>query len=464
MTDARRILVVDDEPGMRAGLVEVLGRGGFAVEAAATGEDGLARLEGGGIDLLVTDLRLPGLGGLDLLRELRRRGVDVPAIVITAHGTVEDAVAAMKLGAFDFLSKPFSPADLLHMAGRAAGSPGPSGAERSMAPGTGRARGAESVPPRRRPIISRDPALLHVLEVAESVASSRAPVLIQGESGTGKELLARYLHESGTRRGKAFVAVNCAALPRDLLESELFGHERGAFTGAVSRKTGKFELASGGTILLDEISEMEAGLQAKLLRVLQEYEIDRVGGTAPVPVDVRVVATTNRRLRELVDRGRFREDLYYRLTVIPLVLPPLRERVGDVDLLADHFLARFAAGRRLGLSAAARDALRARPWPGNVRELENTLERASLLVHGTEIGPPDLDDREPAPRALGGGSLAGLTVRDVERQLIFDTLKRTQNNRTQAARLLGISIRTLRNKLAEYRQRGELEPAAVTGT
>src|SRR5262249_5718512 len=284
------------------------------------------------------------------------------------------------------------PADRLHRAGRAAAGRASTGAERSMAPGAGGARGAESAPPRRRPIISRDPALLRVLEVAESVASSRAPVLIQGESGTGKELLARYLHESGTRRARPFVAVNCAALPRHLRESELFGREPGAVTGAINRKIGKFELASGGTILLDEISEMELGLQAKLLRVLQEYEIDRVGGTAPVPVDVRVVATTNRRLRELVDRGRFREDLYYRLTVVPLVLPPLRERRGDVDLLADHFLTRFGGGRRLTLSPEAREVLRTRPWPGNVRELENALERAALLARGPELGPEDLAD------------------------------------------------------------------------
>jgi two-component system response regulator FlrC len=293
--------------------------------------------------------------------------------------------------------------------------------------------------------------------VADSVASSRAPVLVQGESGTGKELLARHLHERGCRRGKPFVAVNCAALPRDLLESELFGHERGAFTGAIGRKTGKFELANGGTILLDEVSEMETGLQAKLLRVLQEYEIDRVGGTAPVPVDVRVVATTNRRLRDLVDRGRFREDLYYRLTVIPVVLPPLRERRGDVELLVDHFLARFGNGRGLTLSPEARAALAARPWPGNVRELENTLERAALLARGPVIGPADLEDADARTPGAAMPSLAGLTVREIERRLILDTLKRTRNNRTQAARLLGISIRTLRNKLSEYRQRGELE-------
>src|SRR5881628_1887924 len=338
----RSVLIVDDEPGMRAGLSEVLGRGGFTVEQAASAEEALARLgersgQGGqgGIDLLVTDLRMPGMNGLELIRAARQAGCQMPAIVITAHGTVEDAVAAMKLGAFDFLSKPFSPADLLHLAVRATG-------ERATPEsGSGRAKGGEGAAPRRRPILTRDPALQRVLAIAESVASSRAPVLIQGESGTGKELLARYVHESGCRRGKPFVAVNCAALPRELLESELFGHERGAFTGAIARKTGKFELASGGTLLLDEVSEMELGLQAKLLRVLQEYEIDRVGGTAPVPVDVRVVATTNRRLRDLVERSRFREDLYYRLTVVPLVLPPLRERRGDVELLADHFLARL---------------------------------------------------------------------------------------------------------------------------
>ncbi|HEV7731436.1 MAG TPA: sigma-54 dependent transcriptional regulator [Candidatus Binatia bacterium] len=448
-TETRRILVVDDEAGMRAGLAEVLRRGGYAVELAVSAEDALVRLEPGGADLLITDLKLPGRSGLELLSELRRTDSETPAIVITAHGTIEDAVAAMKLGAIDFLTKPFSPGDLLHLATRAL-------AERG-APGVVR-RARETAP--RRGIVSRDPAMLRVLEIAESVASSRAPVMVQGESGTGKELLARHLHEAGTRRGRAFVAVNCAALPRDLLESELFGHERGAFTGAITRKIGKFELANGGTILLDEISEMELGLQAKLLRVLQEYEVDRVGGMAPVPIDVRVVATTNRRLREMVDRGQFREDLFYRLMVIPLVLPPLRERRADVDLLADHFLRRFATqGRTLRLSEAARTVLRERSWPGNVRELEHALERAALLARGPEITAEELLDRDPSPPRLGLGSMAGLTVREMERRLILDTLRRTNNNRTHAARLLGISIRTLRNKLAEYRSHGEMDAA-----
>jgi two-component system response regulator FlrC len=462
MSDTRRILVVDDEPAMRAGLLEVLGRGGFAVETAATAEDALARLGDGrapAVDLLVTDLKLPGMSGLDLVREARQAGADAAVVVMTAHGTIEDAVAAMKLGAFDFLTKPFSPGDLLHLATRALGER----REGAEVRGGGRARGGESVAPRRRAILSRDPGMQRVLEIAESVASSRAPVLVQGEGGTGKELLARYLHEQGSRRGKPFVAVNCAALPRDLLESELFGHERGAFTGAITRKIGKFELANGGTMLLDEISEMELGLQAKLLRVLQEYEIDRVGGAAPVPVDVRVVATTNRMLRELVDRGRFREDLYYRLTVVPLALPPLRERRDDVELLAAHFVERFGAGRGLTLSAPARELLRGRPWPGNVRELENAIERASLLARGTVLEPADFEEAGPAALPIGT-NLAGLTVREMERRLIVDTLKRTRNNRTQAARLLGISIRTLRNKLAEYRQRGDIEPALSAGS
>lgn len=451
MTDTRRLLVVDDEPGMRAGLIEVLTRGGFAVEAVENAEDALARLLLGGIDLLVTDLRMPGMGGLDLLKETRQAGLDVPTVVITAHGTVEDAVVAMKLGAIDFLTKPFSPTDLLHLARRGL-------SERVSSPPAIRMK-PNDVPP-RRPMVSRDPGVLKILEVAESIASSRAPVLIDGESGTGKELLARYLHDRGVRRSKPFVAVNCAALPRDLLESELFGHERGAFTGAITRKVGKFELANGGTILLDEISEMELPLQAKLLRVLQEYEVDRVGGQTPVPVDVRVVATTNRRLREMVDRNQFREDLYYRLAVVPLALPPLRERRGDVDLLIDHFLTKFSTGRPLTMSREARVQLAQRPWAGNVRELEHAVERAVLLGTGDTLGLDDFAEREaPSPPRLGLGSLAGLTVREVEKQLIFATLERTRNNRTQAAKLLGISIRTLRNKLAEYRSRGELPTA-----
>jgi two-component system response regulator FlrC len=302
-----------------------------------------------------------------------------------------------------------------------------------------------------------------VLDTAESIASSRAPVLIEGASGTGKELLARFIHERGQRRPRPFVAVNCAALPAELLESELFGHEKGAFTGAIARKVGKFELANGGTILLDEVSEMEVGLQAKLLRVLQEYEVDRVGGWRPIPVDVRVVATTNRRLVDLVERGQFREDLYYRLSVIPLTLPPLRERRADLELLIDHFLEKFGGGQAPVLSADARQWLLGRPWRGNVRELENAIERAVLLGRGCPVGLAEVSGNDVAtPRAPMLG-LAGMTVAEVERRLILETLEQTNNNRTRAARQLGISIRTLRNKLAEYRAAGWLPPNAGGG-
>ena len=435
--EERRILVVDDEPGVRAGLGEVLRRGGFAVTPVGTAEEALAVLGRETVDLLVTDLRLPGLSGLDLLRALRDGGRATPAVVITAHGTIEDAVAAMKLGALDFLTKPFSPADLLHLATHAL----------ERAPSSG----SDATPP-RRPLLTRHPAMLRLLEVADAVASSRAPVLIEGESGTGKELLARHLHERGVRRDRPFVAVHCAGLPRHLLETELFGHEAGAFPGALVQKLGKFELAHGGTLLLDDVNETEAGLQAKLLRVLQEYEVERVGATRPVPVDVRVIATTSRPLRDLVDARRFRQDLFYRLNVVPFAIPPLRERAGDVGLLAEHFLER-AGGLRL--DPAAREWLEGQPWPGNVRELEHVLERAVLLARDGVVTLAELPERDATPPRLGFTGLAGLTVREMERRLIFDTLERTRNNRTQAAKILGISIRTLRNKLAEYRARGE---------
>jgi len=446
-TENDRILIVDDDAAMRRALTEVLGRGGFEVDQAPNGQIGLERLSGEPFDLVVSDLRMPGLGGLNLLRELRRRYPSIPVILITAFGTIEDAVSAMKLGAYDFLTKPFSPQDLLRLVRRAL----TTDADRS-APRPARARAARS-------IVTQDPALLQVLDVAESIAASRAPVLIEGESGTGKELLARFIHERSPRRGKAFVAVNCAALPAELLESELFGHEKGAFTGAIARKDGKFELANGGTILLDEISEMEFALQAKLLRVLQEYEIDRLGGVAPIPVDVRVVATTNSRLADLVERGRFREDLYYRLSVIPLTLPPLRERRNDLDLLINHFLHFLGTSGKPGagsITADARQWLLDRPWRGNVRELQNVIERAVLLSRGRPIERGDLEGVGLSVRPMASAGLAGLTIAEMERRLILETLRVTNNNRTRAAQQLGISIRTLRNKLAEYRAGGWL--------
>jgi DNA-binding NtrC family response regulator len=452
MPQTERILVVDDESGMRIGLTETLERGGFAVTAVDAGAAALAALERSGYALVLSDMRMPAMTGAELLAAVQARHPGLPMVMMTAYGTVEDAVAAMKAGAREFLTKPFSPQDLLHLV------------RNILREGGGRppATGGRSEPSRR--LITRAPAMRRVLAVAEGVAASRAPVLIQGESGTGKELLARHIHASGPRRQQAFVAVNCAALPRELLESELFGHERGAFTGAIARKLGKFELASGGTILLDEISELELPLQAKLLRVLQEHEIDRVGGTRPVAIDARVIATANRPLGPLVACAGFRRDLYYRLHVIPLTLPPLRERPEDIDALIDHFCERFRGGRALAVEPAARAYLRHHAWPGNVRELEHVLERAALLAAGTTIMLSDValeDDlgveHGATPVAAAPAGMSGVTVHEMERRLILETLQRTKNNRSHAAKMLGISVRTLRNKLAEYRASGGVD-------
>jgi DNA-binding NtrC family response regulator len=447
-----RILVVDDESGMRLGLTEVLERRGYAVTAVESGAAALAALGAGDFALAISDMRMPGMTGAELLRALRERHPGLPVVMITAYGTVEDAVAAMKAGARDFLTKPFAPQDLLHLV---------RGILREE-----RVPPEPPAPPVERRLVTRSPALGRLLAVAEGVAASRAPVLIQGESGTGKELLARHIHGVGPRRQQPFVAVNCAALPRELLESELFGHERGAFTGAIARKLGKFELASGGTLLLDEIGEMEPALQAKLLRVLQEREVDRVGGTRPVAIDTRVIATTNRSLRALVAAGTFRRDLFYRLHVLPLTMPPLRARREDIDPLIDHFCARFAPGRRLAVDPAVRAFLARHTWPGNVRELEHVIERAVLLAAGDTIRLADVQveeeslTAEPAPAAA---SLAGLTVQEVERRLILETLERVGYNRSRAAEMLGISVRTLRNKLAEYRAGGSGLPPPLGG-
>ena len=454
-----RILVVDDESSMRLGLTEVLERAGFAVTAVDCGAAALDALAAQRHALVLSDMRMPNMTGAQLLAAVRARHPGVPMVMMTAYGTVEDAVSAMKSGAREFLTKPFSPQEVLHVVRALLEESEPRGAAACDEPAAtataGETEGA-------RPIVSRSEAMARVLQTAEAVAGSRSAVLIAGESGTGKELLARYIHEVGPRRHQPFVAVNCAALPRELLESELFGHERGAFTGAIGRKLGKFELANRGTILLDEISEMEPVLQAKLLRVLQEHEVDRLGGSRPVPIDARVIATTNRNLKDMVAAGTFRRDLYYRLHVVPLTLPALRERGDEIDALLDHFVARFAGGRELAFESAARARLRSYGWPGNVRELEHVVERAVLLASGPVIRATDLQlDEEPAPAAPSeiAISLAGRTVHEVERQLIFETLERTNNNRSHAARMLGISVRTLRNKLAEYRACGTMQPS-----
>jgi len=453
------VLIVDDDPVIRAALTQALQRGGFAVEAAAGGREALARLTRASFSLVVTDLKMPDGNGLDVLRAVQRLGVPVPVIVMTADGSVENAVEAMQAGACDYLLKPFE-LESLQASVRKALQTQRAG-EAPVSPNSADPR------VRRKTLVTQDGRLLEVLALARQVARSTATVLIQGESGTGKELLAAYIHRHGLHPDAPYVAVNCAALPDTLAESELFGHEKGAFTGAVARKIGKFELARKGTIVLDEIGEMSLALQAKLLRVLQEREIDRVGGGMPTPIEARVVVVTNRDLATAVAAGNFREDLYYRINVVPLRIPPLRERPGDVLLLAHHFLEKFNTftGKAVArISAEALDLLSRNRWKGNVRELENTLERAVLLADGDTVLPRHLQLAPGSANGAGGGPLqgfrTGVTVWEMERDLIMGTLSHVNQNRTHAAELLGISIRTLRNKLKEYRESSVAAAAA----
>ena len=460
MVNTLDILVADDDPQMQIAIKANLARVGHNVNVVANGKAAIKELEDHTYDLIITDQRMPEMTGLELLGEISKRGIVSPAIMITAHGTITQAVEAMQRGAADFITKPFGAEDLLRVI------------ERVVAPETRQFRLEGKKLRQGRPIITNDSLMIRVLEVAEAVAKSDATVLVQGESGTGKELIARLIHSASARAQNPFVAVNCAALPANLLESELFGHEKGAFTGAQAKKIGKFELAQGGTILLDEISEMDINLQAKLLRVLQEREVDRVGGKEPITIDVRVLATTNRHLEDSVKRGDFREDLYYRLNVIPLTLPPLRDRKGDICLLVEHFMKQFLGKNAVAVPNDVMEALLLHNWPGNVRELQNAVERAAILSQGRSISEHDfllsssslnsrpLNEEIKQEMLSGADSLlikSGTTVQEMERKLIIETLKATRDNRTQAAKLLGISIRTLRNKLNEYREEGIID-------
>jgi DNA-binding NtrC family response regulator len=467
-----RVLVADDDPHMQLAIKTCLSRKGFDAVIVNNGLAASELAETENFDLIITDQQMPEMSGIELLAALQKRGSEVPVIMITAYGTITQAVEAMQNGAADFITKPFNAVDLERII------------DRVLLPESKACRQKSARAKGGRPIVTNDPLMIRVLEVAEAVARSEATVLIQGESGTGKELIARFVHASSPRSQQPFIAVNCAALPASLLESELFGHEKGAFTGAQSRKIGKFELAQGGTILLDEISEMEIALQAKLLRVLQEREVDRVGGKDPVSIDVRVLATTNRNLEESVREGKFRADLFYRLNVIPLTLPPLRERRPDIKLLTEHFMRQYLGENAPSLPSQVLEALMSHAWPGNIRELQNAVQRAAILSRGETPRESDfllsmnpavqLESyrAQPAPNmplnsmvertvepVLDGraGSLvvrSGTTVQEMEKALILETLRATQDNRTEAAKLLGISIRTLRNKLHEYRGDG----------
>jgi two-component system response regulator HydG len=464
MPEQATLLVADDDEAVRLSLERALTREGYGVVLAPDGQAALDRLRQGGVDLLLSDLRMPGLTGLELLKMAKEVAPDVDVILLTAFGTVEEAVRAMKDGAIDFLTKPLQRAQLLRVVRQAL--------ERRSLIQQNRAlqRRLDDLLGQGN-MIGVSSAFKQMMTLVRQVADSSATVLIQGESGTGKEGVARAIHDGSPRHAGPFVAVNCAALPETLLESELFGYEKGAFTGAAGRKEGRFELADGGTLFLDEVSDLSPVTQPKILRVLQEGEFERVGGTRTIRVDVRIVTATNQDLAQLVRDKRFREDLYYRLNVITVTTPPLRDRREDIRVLAQHFLRVYAAKNNRvleGLTDEALDCLEAYRWPGNVRELENVIERAVVLARGAVVEasnlPPNVTERsvtfarvEPAggpgaPRAAPDGVFTikvGTPLAEVEQRVLEETLRFAKGNRTVTAKLLGIDPKTVFRKLKQ---------------
>jgi DNA-binding NtrC family response regulator len=450
MALSSRILVIDDEDLMREYVEETLVRAGYKVEVANGGEEGLARHAEAPFDIIVTDLKMTPVDGLSVVQSAHKADKTTQCIVMTAYGTIETAVEAMKAGAEDYILKPFTPDELELAIARLI--------EKSRLAEENRyLRSQVNAGFHFHAMIGKSKSMKAVYEQIEKVAKSKSTVFIRGESGTGKELVARAIHFLGNRKEQPFIKVNCAALSAGLLESELFGHEKGAFTGALERKIGRFELADQGSILLDEVSEIGAELQPKLLRALQEREIDRVGGNHSIPIDTRIVATSNRNLEEAVSEGKFREDLFFRLNVIPIQLPPLRERREDIPILTEHFVAYFCQenGRPdMKVDKTMLKAMKEYDWPGNVRELQNSIERAVVLTNGEVLGADDFVLAGPANQSSGNndGLTAGMSIAQMEKELILKTLEKCGQNRTRAAEMLDISVRTLRNKLKEYRE------------
>jgi DNA-binding NtrC family response regulator len=429
------ILIIDDELDTREVLKDRLESLNYRVLTAATGKEGLERLERENPHIVLLDIELPDMNGLEMLGEIRKREHDITVVMITAYGTIERAVRAMKEGAYDFIPKPFEPDHIALIIAKAL--------ERERLKREVELL-SEEMDGQHRMVVGQSQQINRALDVAKKAAASRSTILLLGESGTGKEIFARAIHNWSDRKDKPFVAINCVGLSKELLESELFGHERGAFTGAVQLKKGKIELAHGGTVFLDEVGDVSTELQTKLLRFLQEREFERVGGTKPISVDVRIIAATNRDLNNAVQQGKFREDLYYRLNVVPLILPPLRDRKEDIPELADYFLKRSALETKKNFTAideAAIKKLIAYPWPGNVRELANVIESAVVLGQGPELTPHDLPAKVVSPalkREVPTGFSYHGAIDEYRRELIEKTLAQTQGNRAAAAKILGL--------------------------
>jgi two-component system, NtrC family, response regulator AtoC len=450
-----RILVVDDEEIVRESLGGWLEKDGYTVGAMPDGKSALEKLRGERWTIMVVDLKMPGMDGLQVLEEAKKLQPDIAVVIMTAYATVDTAVSAMKMGAYDYLVKPFDPEELSIMMQKII-------SQQSLVRENAVLRQALKQEYQFRDLLSKSPAMQRVFELARTAARSNSTILVLGESGTGKEVLARAIHAESPRAGGPFVAVSCAALTETLLESELFGHERGSFTGATARRKGKFEVAHGGTLFLDEVGDIGQKLQLDLLRVLEDRKFHRVGGNDPIDVDVRIVAATNRDLKKAAHEGKFREDLFYRLNVIPIVIPPLRERREDIPLLVENFVERLSVEMKKridGVSAEAMTAIMAHDWPGNVRELRNILERGAVVSTGPviqllDLGLPSKAEAPPKP-----GTLASLE--EVERRHVAAVLAHTGGNVSQSARILGIDRVTLYNKMRKWGLRRDGEEDAV---
>ncbi len=452
-----KILIVDDEPAITTGLSELLTLEGYESAVCADGARALKMLEANPFDLVLVDLVMPGLSGLELLEEIKKRGWATEVIIITGKGTISTAVEAIKAGAYDYLTKPVQPDRLRAIVPRAL--------ERQRLILTNRKlEQTIASMTRYEEMVGQHEKMKQIYHIIDAVADTTANVLITGESGTGKELVARAIHKKSSRARGLFLALNCSAFPRDILENELFGHEKGAFTGALNEKPGCFELANGGSLFLDEIGEMTADTQAKLLRVIEDKRFRRLGGTKEISVDVRVIAATNRKIQQALSEGKLREDLYYRLSVMEIDLPPLRERMTDLPLLVNEFLKLFNQMNNKqikGIASECQQALNAYHWPGNVRELKNLLERAVILCNEEVIQLKHLPKHllQPEPRRVeeSDQSYLGKPLDEIEKDIIFKTLKMAKNNKTKAAEILGISLKTMHNKLNKYFSETDIE-------